>query len=217
MISECKAVVFDMDGTLIESMYAWRSAFIRFANKYDLEMPEALYGVPESTCDAAADHFLEMLAGRMTREEIIDEMIATIDGEYATRVRPRTDIFRLLDRLREKGYILAVATATPMKYARTALVRLGFEPYFEMMLSPDEIGCGKWQPEFFVRVAEKLGVKPEECVMFEDALYAARSAKKAGMHVCAIEEYYSRSGQEGLRWEADRYIACYADLLDEME
>lgn len=215
MTSKYKAVVFDMDGTLIHSMYAWRDSFLRFMKKYSLDVPQGLAGVPESTCSAAVDHLLPQMQGRMNRREIIDEMIALVEEEYATRVEPRADIYALLKRLRQEGYRLAVATATPMRYAITALRRLGFEPYFDLMVSCDEIGYPKGTPEFFVGVAEQLQVKPEECVMFEDALYAIRSAKKAGMCVCAIEEYYSWRDRESIIRESDRYIACYQDLLEQ--
>lgn len=217
MISRYKAMVFDMDGTLIHSMYAWRSAFIGFMRRHSIEPPEALRGIPESTCYAAMDALMPQLEGRMTRQEVFQGMLDCIDEEYATRVQPKEDIYRLLGRLREEGYSLAVATATPLRYAMTALKRLGFEPYFDLIVSCDEIGYTKAKKEFFTEVADRLHMRPEECVMFEDALYAIRSAKQAGMRVCAIEEYYGWRDKDAIRDEADRYIACYADLLDEAE
>lgn len=215
MKSGYKAVIFDMDGTLICSMYAWRDAFIRFIRKYSLKVPEVLHGIPESPCGIAADYLETQLKGRMNREEIIKEMLYLIDEEYATRVQPKEDIFRLLDRLQKEGYLLAVATATPLRYALTALRRLNFDERFEFMTSCEEIGYEKSNPEFFRSVARRLRVQPEECIVFEDALYAVQSAKKAGMYVCAVADYYAWRDREEIKKNADRYLACYADILDE--
>ena len=173
MISKYKAIIFDMDGTLIESMYIWRGVFREFIRKYSLKVPEMLKGIPEFTLGRAADHLMEQLPG-WSRDDIVLEMMELINLHYATDVPVKADAPELVRRLKEKGYTLAIATATPLRYAMTAIRRLGYEEMFDLIVSTEEIGMGKDKAECFVRIADMLGCKIEECVMFEDALYAIK-------------------------------------------
>lgn len=214
--SKYKAIIFDMDGTLTDSMYIWRGVFKDFIRIHNLRMPDKLVGVPEYPLGWSADLLMEQLPDR-TREEVGQEMLGLVNQHYATDARVKTDAPELVQRLREKGYILAIATATQLKYANTVLTRLGYDQMFDLIVSSQEVGVGKDQAEFFVRVAGMLGVRPEECVMFEDALHAIKSAKAAGMTVCAIEDYYAWRQKDEIMKTADRYLTCYRELLDEME
>lgn len=214
--SKYKAIIFDMDGTLTDSMYIWRGVFKDFIRIHNLRMPDKLVGVPEYPLGWSADLLMEQLPDR-TREDVGQEMLGLVNQHYATDARVKTDAPELVQRLREKGYILAIATATQLKYANTVLTRLGYDQMFDLIVSSQEVGVGKDQAEFFVRVAGMLGVRPEECVMFEDALHAIKSAKAAGMTVCAIEDYYAWRQKDEIMKTADRYLTCYRELLDEME
>lgn len=214
--SKYKAMIFDMDGTLTDTMFAWRGVFREFIKKHGLTVPEQLEGVPEYPGSWAAKLWMDQIPER-TLEDVVGELVHMVDWHYANDAQVKTDAPELVRRLREKGYKLAVATATQLKYANTALNRLGYTEMFDLITSVEEIGVGKNSPEFFKRVAERLGVQPEECVMFEDALHAIKSAKQAGMRVVAIEEYYSWREREEIRALADRYLTCYAELLEEME
>ncbi len=213
MTSRYKAMVFDMDGTLIDSMWSWRGAFREFIQERELVMPEELVCIPECSCGQAA-RLLAPQLGEETYEEAVEAMFRIVDRHYLKDVPARPGAAEWVKRLKERGYLLAVATATPLRYANHALIRLGFQGLFDLVVSCEEIGLGKKDPAFFTRVAERLGVQAEECVMFEDALYAIRSAKKAGLTVCAIEDYYAWRDKEDIRREADGYIACYEDLME---
>lgn len=216
MTSRYKAVLFDMDGTLVDSMYAWRGVFREFICKHSMETPEKLIGIPECPIGRAAELLKEQFPDR-TVENIISEMLDMIDRHYATDARAKTDAPELVRRLKGKGFVLAIATATQLKYANTVISRLGYDKAFDLIVSNQEVGASKDQPEFFIRVAETLGFRPEECVVFEDALYAMKSAKAAGLKVCAIEDYYAWRHKEEIQKTADLYLACYRDLLDEMD
>ena len=214
--SKYKAIIFDMDGTLTESMYVWRGVFKNFIRKHNLKVPEKLEGIPEYPLGWSADLLLDQLPGR-TREDVVLEMLDLVDYHYATDVQVKTDAPELVRRLREKGYKLAIATATQMKYAKTAIKRLGYESMFDVILSTHDLGVGKDKAECFERIAGILGCKTEECVMFEDALHAVKSAKAAGMAVCAIEDYYAWRQRDEIKSTADRYLTCYRELLEEMD
>lgn len=218
MISKCKAVIFDMDGTLIDSMYAWRGVFREFIESNGFKTPDELIGVPEYPVGWAAKLLKDQLAEMpepMTVPEAVEAMYKLVDEHYATDTQARPGAIEFVKRLRKSGRQTAVATATPLRYANTALKRLGFEGLFDLVLSDEEIGMGKQEEGYFKWVADQLGVKMEECLIVEDAAYSIRTAKKAGFAVCAIEDYYAWRQKEEIQSLADRYISCYADLLED--
>ena len=218
MISRYKAVIFDMDGTLIDSMYAWRGVFREYIRNNGFGVPEQIVGVPEYPVGWAAKLLkdqLEVLDTPVSYAEAVEDMYKLVDAHYASDVEVRPGAIEFVQRLKDRGCLVAVATATPLRYANTALNRLGFGNLFDLVLSNEEIGLGKSDEAYFQRVADSLGVKKEECLIAEDAVYSIRTAKKAGFAVLAIEDYYSWREKDEIRALADRYIACYADVLEE--
>ena len=218
MISRYKAVIFDMDGTLIDSMYAWRGVFREYIRNNGFTVPEEIEGIPEYPVGWAAKQLkdqLEALNPPVSYEEAVEDMYKLVDAHYAVDTEARPGAIEFVKRLKERGMVVAVATATPIRYAGTALTRLGFDGLFDLFVSDEEVGCGKNDEAYFQRVAAMLGVKKEECLIFEDAAYSIRAAKKAGFAVCAIEDYYAWRDKEEIRAIADRYLSCYADILEE--
>jgi len=218
MISKYKAVIFDMDGTLIDSMYAWRGVFREFIRNHGFETPKEIVGVPEYPVGWTAKLLLDQLAAMeppMSYEEAVEEMYSLVDVHYAHDAQARPGAIEFVGRLKDRGCTVAVATATPLRYANTALKRLGFDGLFDLVVSDEEVGCGKNSEEYFKRVADRLGMQMEDCLIVEDAVYSIRKAKMAGFDVLAIEDYYAWRDKEEICSLADRYLACYADILEE--
>ncbi len=218
MISRYKAVIFDMDGTLIDSMYAWRGVFREFIRENGFTTPDEIVGVFDYPVGWAARLLEDQLAAMkepMTYAEAVEAMYRLVDRHYAADTEARPGALEFVKRLKARGMKVAVATATPLRYANTAMKRLGFEGLFDLVVSDEEVGCGKNQEEYFVRVAERMGMKVEDCLICEDAVYSIRKAKAAGFAVYAIEDYYAWRDKDEIRALADRYLTCYQDLLEE--
>ena len=109
---------------------------------------------------------------------------------------------------------MCVATSTRHENAKKGLDRHDMTGYFEFIIDHDETEYTKNDPEFFVNLAKRLGLKPERCMVFEDALYAMKSAKAAGMLVCAIEDGSQEADRDAIKEIADIYIRDFSELIN---
>ena len=206
-------MIFDMDGTLLDSMWYWRTIWREYAAAQGIALPPELIGQTQYGCGKACDILSRELNGAKSRQDIFNEMMVFLEAHYRRDVRPKPFAGELLAELKRAGYIVGVATATRRQLAIPALERHGLMKDVDFVTDCDEMGSSKSKPEFFLNVAARIGCRPEECVMFEDAVYAVRSAKQAGMTVCVIDEPVSYPDRDEIRALADRYVSGWGELL----
>lgn len=212
-----KAAIFDMDGTLLNTMPYWRLTMLEYVLHHQLPI---LQDMVEVMFHTSSRGLIKKNARRLGIENLdYDAMVHEMEGYMnrhylydANLKEPGVPAF--LDLLRERGVRMCVATGSPREYACNGLRRLGIIDYFDFVTDNYEIPLRKEQPEYFVAQSERLGVAVSDCVVFEDALYAMRSAKAAGMRVCAIEDDTQSADKPEIMALADWYIHAYRDLVD---
>ena len=211
------AAIFDMDGTLLDTMRYWRYTSLEYLLAHQMPVrPEDLARMEWTSSRALVKEIAEREGFDMgSWQTMVGELEEFMNRHYLHDAKRRENVPELLEKLRGMGKPMCVATGAPRQYARNGLSRLGILKYFEFVTDCYEFGMDKSQPEYFEEVARRLGTKPERCVVFEDALYAMKSAKAAGCRVVAIEDSTARLQRDEIRAVADRYILNYSELLDE--
>ena len=209
-----KAALFDLDGTLLESMYVWTRVDEVFFASRGMAVPEG-YGNAIAGCSyrESAQYTVEHYFPDENWEDLIAEWTRLSEIEYAEHVQLKPGGLQYLRMLRRAGVKLAVTTALPPNLYMPCLEHLGVLELFDQLCSTEHTGGrGKASGEVFLLAAEKLGVAPEDCAVFEDVLAGIQGAKRAGMRAYCVKDAHSACAFEEMARLADGMV----DSLEEM-
>lgn len=182
-----KGAIFDMDGTLTDSMHVWRtigSEFLKSLGKTpkdDVDCRFCSMSVYEAVEFMQREYGLEG-----NRDEITDAINKTVEQRYLAEVPLKDGVRELLSELHGMGIPMCLATATDRYMADAALRRLGVRDYFGEIFTSRSVGVGKEKPDIFFAAAEFLGEDAGDVAVFEDSVVAAKTAKDAGFLVCGL-------------------------------
>ena len=190
--------IFDMDGTLVDSMLYWRNLASEFLERKGVQTvsPDILERIRPMTMTDSAALFIQEYGLSGTAESVAAEMNAMMDEHYRKDIPLKSGVQEYLEALRRKGVTMCVASATAEELMDACLTRLGVAHYFSFLLSCETVGAGKNRPDVYWESAKRLGAEPVEIAVYEDALYAAETAKSAGFYTVAV-----RDDSNQLHWE----------------
>ncbi|MBT1172932.1 HAD family phosphatase [Bifidobacterium sp. MA2] len=185
-----KAAIFDLDGTLLDSMGVWDQVDIDFLARRGIAVPDDyMTTVAPMQFRQIAEYTIARFGLTDTPEELMDEWDEMARVAYATTVEAKPGALDYLKDLRARGVRLGVATSLPPRLREPALDHVGMLDLFDDIVSVDDANdVGKDRPDIYLLAASRLGVAPADCTVFEDLLVAIRSAKSVGMRVWAMHD-----------------------------
>ena len=203
-----KYCIFDMDGTLVDSMGHWKNLEREFllSKQVDEDVDEVLKVIQHMTIPAAMEYFIGRFGFEGTVESLTEEFNALMAAHYASDVEVKPGVPAYLEKLRENGVKMCIASATSVPLVTICLERLGLAQYFEFLLSCVDVIASKDKPDVFLEAARRLGGTPAETAVFEDSLVASTTAKAAGFYVVGIYDKYSAHNWPAIQELADELI-----------
>ncbi len=203
--------IFDMDGTLLDSMYVWINVGVRYVISQGINPGEDLEEKLSNMTMEQASHYIKNEFGIATSiQGIIDGINSMVESQYRDVVLPKSGVVEMLENLKSRGIKMCIATATDLHLAEMALKRTGLMKYFSKIFTCTMVGAGKSSPAIFETALEYLGTPKAETYVFEDALYAIKTAKAAGFPIVGIFDpcmVHDRAKIEAL---SDYYIVDYS-------
>lgn len=205
-----KGAIFDLDGTLLDSMPIWGAVGIEYLRMKGHNPPRSINQILKTMSLAqSARYFRTKYAIADSEDEIIEEIVDLIEEQYRFSIPLKPGVIPFLEKLHSNNVKMCVATATERNLAEAALNRLGVAKYFKFILTCSEVGMAKDSPEFFLRALELLKTPKDKTIVFEDALHAIKSAKAIGLTVAAVYDESSRHEQEEIQATADVYLNSF--------
>ncbi len=204
---DIKGVIFDVDGVLLDSMGIWTDLGARYLVSIGKTPEEGLAEILFSmSMEQGAEYLREHYSIGLTAEEIGTGLQDMLRDFYYYEVQARPGAQQLLQAVSSAGIKITAATSSPREHIEKALERNGLLSYVDRMFTNAEIGKSKHSPDIYDAAADHMGTAPGETCVFEDSLYALRTAAAAGYHTVGVFDSKGESDQEGLRGSAEIYI-----------
>lgn len=206
-----KFAIFDMDGTLVDSMGYWRDLASEFLHSKGVgHIPgDVLERIKPMTMTESAAFFIQRFSLTGTPESVAAEINAKMEEHYRNDILLKAGAEAYLAGLYRKGVQLCVASATAERLIEACLRRLDGLKYFSFVLSCESVGAGKTKPDVYLKAAERLKAAPAEISVYEDALYAVKTAKRAGFYVVGVYDESAAANWEEIKQLSHEALECW--------
>lgn len=218
VMSKIKGAIFDLDGTILDSMHIWPQIDEDFLGRRGIALPD------DYVKDIAAMGFHEIAIYTKNRfslsetlEEIKNEWNEMSVMAYATAIGLKQGVKEFLEFLKENGVKMSVATASNELLYMPALENNGILQYFDEFTTLAEVKNGKGSSDIYFRAAEKIGVSASECVVFEDLYDGLKAARGDGFFTVGVKEKYAVVAEEMIKEESDIFINDFFELMNNAE
>jgi HAD superfamily hydrolase (TIGR01509 family) len=202
-----KGAIFDVDGTLLDSMPIWENASERFLEELGIEAEPGLNEIMfRMSLDEGAAYLRSAYNLAMTDQEIKEGVLGVIRDFYFYQAQPKPGAAEFLERMKERGIPMYIATSNNREHVRAAFERLGLYDYFEGLITCEEAGAGKDAPVIFMLASERMGLTPPDIFVFEDVIHAVRTANRAGFVTVGVFDPASSADNAAMRAESGLYL-----------
>lgn len=211
-----EAIIFDLDGTLVNSMGIWAAVDEEYYEKYNLTPPEGFHEAMEGlSYTEVAQLYLDTFPTlTCTIEGLKQEWQDMTYEKYTKELDLKPGAYKMIETLYNAGIKFGISSSNSIELVIATLEALNIRHFFDVVHTSCEVKSGKPCPDVYLLTAADLNVLPEKCLVFEDVPKGIMAGKNAGMKVCAIDDEYSKNQEDKKRELADYYINDYNDILN---
>lgn len=212
-LEQIKGVIFDVDGTLLDTMHVWTDSGARYLASLGIEAEEGLGDkLFCMTVDMGAVYLKENYGLSQTVEEIKKGVNGMVETYYFEEADFKPGALELMTLLRDAGIPMTIATSTDKYCILAAFDRLGYTDWFKAIYTCSEVGASKSEPKIFFEAIKAMGTKPEDTWLFEDGLYSIKTAKAEGFKIVGVYDAVSAADQEEIKALSDVYVRELSEL-----
>lgn len=217
MLNNIKAVIFDMDGSLVDSMWIWKSIDIEYLTRYGYETDDRFIADLQSKIEGMSfEETAQFMSSHFniprTHLEMMDDWNKMAWDKYENDVCLKEGALEFLDYCNSKGILLGIASSNSRELVDNLLKSRNIRDYFNVIKTGSDGYPGKPAPDIYLAVADELGINPSNCLVFEDIPKGIIAGKSAGMRVCAVDDAYSSHLTTNKKELADYFIEDYYGL-----
>lgn len=215
MLENINAVLFDLDGTLVDSMWVWKDIDVEFLSGYGIELPDDLQSDIEGmSFTETAMYFKNRFSFKESVEDI-KKIWNDMAYERYTKIIPMKEgALEFLRYLKSKGIKTGIATSNSRELVTSMLQAKNINDLFDIIKTSCDVNAGKPAPDIYLKSAEELNVMPKNCLVFEDIPMGILAGKNANMRVCSVYDDYSKNQENKKRALADYYINTFNEVLE---
>ena len=210
-----KGMIFDADGTLLDSMPIWDDLGARYLKELHIEaepgLSEILFCM---SLEESAAYMKRTYGLSQTEEEIRRGVLAKLEDFYVNEVQAKPGVDEFLRTLHERQVPMMIATSSSRHHIEESMRRLCFLDYFAGIITCEEVGAGKSRPDIYLKCAEAMGLDPEEVCVVEDVIHAVRTANAAGFPTAGVYDAASAEDTEDMKKECSIWLYDFTDYGD---
>ena len=202
-----KGAIFDLDGTLVDSMGVWHRIDEEFLGRRGFPADETYkQAVKTMKYETAAHYTIERYGLAESPEEVMAEWDSMALQEYRYNIKCKPGAKQLLQELKSRGIRIALATVSHRALLEAVLKGNDIYELFDVLTDVSQVARGKEEPDLYWFAAEQMGLKPQECMVFEDVFLGIASAKRGGFHTCGVKDHASDAEEQEIRRVADCFV-----------
>lgn len=188
-----KAIIFDLDGTLVDSMKYWRSVSRNFMKTKGIDIEDAVqHKMTTMNLDASLKYLKDYYKLEESFEELMRDFSRTVEDFYRNKVETKEGCLEILKYFKDQGMKVVIGTSTAAHFANIVIEKYGIDKFIDGLYTADSVGHLKAEEKFYTSIVEELGERPEDVFLVDDSYLALRTGKKAGLEVIGIYDENSK-------------------------
>ena len=216
MLEQVEAVLFDLDGTLVDSMWMWGKVDEEFFENEGMKMPSDFQRQIEGMGFTEVCVFMkEKYKFNLTPQEIGDRLNQMASYKYQHEIKTKEGAVEFVKELKKRGIKTGICSSQSRFLITSCVESNGILQYIDTIKTACEVAQGKPAPDIYIAAAKELNVDPSKCLVFEDLPNGIKAGKSAGMRVCAVFDLFSQPNEAEIRKLANYYIKSFNQVLDD--